>query len=232
MQKIIVLFLILFGFSHAESWFDQAYGLWGVGAVSRDRNYKGVDVDITPGVFIFGGFGPIFIEANRFGYSFYKDGTYFASIAAQIRSHQFRKKEEGLGERKIAFEAGLQIGRRLPAGIATRIAFLHDISGTHKSWELDWQIYRRNRLGSLRLLTAIGVQYQNKELVDYYYGTSGYVPDESFVGELEIIATYPVGNFAIFAGTRIYVFDNEVKKSPLTNKSDVTQFFTGVGYSF
>jgi len=84
MKKILILFLIFSGISHADSWLDPAYGLWGVGAVSRDLNYKGVDVEIKPGVFIFGGFGPISIEANRIGYSFYKDGTYFASLAARM----------------------------------------------------------------------------------------------------------------------------------------------------
>ena len=55
MQKIIIFFLLLINFSHADSLFDAAYGLWGVGAVSRDRNYRGVDIDVTPGIFIFGG---------------------------------------------------------------------------------------------------------------------------------------------------------------------------------
>jgi len=233
MQKIILFFLLLIGASQADGWLDPAYGLWGVGAVSRDRNYVGVDVDITPGVFIFGGFGPIFIEANRFGYSFYRDGTYFASVAAQIRSHQYRAKDDDLfGERKRAIEAGIQVGRRFPMGIATRLAFLHDLSGAHKSWELDWQIYRRNLLGPLRLLTAIGLQYQNKKLADYYYGTPNYSPENALVGELEIIATYPFGNFGIFAGTRIYVFDSEVKDSPIANGNPINQFFAGIGYNF
>jgi outer membrane protein len=232
MVKTILILISLIGFSHAQSLFDQAYGLWGVGAVSRDRNYKGVDVDITPSVFIFGGFGPIFIEANRFGYGFYKDGTYFASLVAQIRSHQFRDKDEGFGERKRSFEAGMQLGRRLPVGLVTRIAFLHDVSGAHKSWELDWQIYRRNRLGSLRLLTAVGVQYQNKDLVDYYYGTVGYSPKGALVGELEIIATYPVGDFGVFAGTRIYIFDKEASDSPIANGDTIVMLFGGIGYFF
>ncbi|KAA3610714.1 MAG: hypothetical protein D8M58_20960 [Calditrichaeota bacterium] len=233
MKKVIILFLLFFGLSEADSWLDPAYGLWGVGAVSRDRNYTGVDVDITPGLFIFGGFGPIFIEANRIGYSFYRDGTYFASFAAQIRSHQYRTKEDNLfGERKRAIEAGVQIGRRLPSNFSTRLAFLHDVSGAHKSWELDLQVFRRNFIGSMRLLTAVGVQYQNKKLVDYYYGTPNYSPESSFVGELEIIATYPIGKIGIFAGTRIYVFDGEAEDSPISNGNRVNQFFAGLGYNF
>ncbi len=233
MKKITLLFFSLVGFSVADSWLDPAYGLWGVGAISRDRNYKGVGVDFAPGVFIFGGFGPVFIEANRFGYSFYQDGTYFASIAAQIRSHQYRTREDNLfGERKRAIEAGVQLGRRLPAGLITRLAFLHDISGAHKSWEFDWQIYRRNVFDTFRLLTALGLQYQNKKLVDYYYGTEVYSPKEALIGELEIIVTIPVGNFSIFAGTRIYIFNNEVAKSPVSDSYRIDQFFSGVGYNF
>jgi outer membrane scaffolding protein for murein synthesis (MipA/OmpV family) len=219
-------------FSFADSWLDPAYGLWGVGAVSRDRKYVGIGPELSPGVFIFGGFGPVFIEANRFGYSFYMDGTYFASVAAQIRSHQFITKDDGFNERKRAFEAGIQFGRRLPAGLVTRVAFLHDVIGSHKSWEVDWQLFRRNRIGSLRLLTALGIQYQAKNLVDYYYGTDAYKPNADLVGEIELIATFPVGNWGIFAGTRLYFYNEEVTNSPIAEGSSINLFFTGIGYYF
>jgi outer membrane scaffolding protein for murein synthesis (MipA/OmpV family) len=232
MIKLILLLLLFIGFSKANDWLEPAYGLWGVGAASRDLNYKASGVVVNPVLFIFGGYGPVFIEANRLGYSIYRDGTYFASLAAQVRTHQFRAKDNIFGERKRAIEAGLQIGRRLPGRMATRLAFLHDLGLAHKSWELDWQVYRRNLIGPMRLLTAVGLQYQSKTLVDYYYGTSDYSPKEAFVGELEIIATYPFGEFGVFAGTRIYLFDGQVANSPIADGNRTDQFFGGFGYRF
>ena len=232
MKKQFVLILLLCSMAYSESWLDQAYGLWGAGVVSRDRNYKGTDPVVGPGLFIFGGFGPIFIEANRAGYTFYKDGTNFASAVAHLRTHQFRKDDNGLSDRKSAVELGVQAGRRLPLGFVARLAFLHDVIGTHQSYELDMQVYRRNIVGSTRILTAIGIQYQAQELADYYYGTQNYDPDAAYGAEIEIIITQPIANWAIFGGTRIYFFDEQVSDSPIANGSSINQFFGGIGYSF
>jgi len=232
-MKLKMLFLfILSNLSYAAGWLDDAYGLWGVGMAVRDRNYINSAIVYSPGVYIFGGYGPLFIEANRAGISFYRDGTYFASAVLNIRSHQFRKDDKGLSDRKTAFEAGIHLGRRLPAGMVTRLAFLHDISAAHKSYELDWQLFRHNHIGPIRLLTAIGIQYQSEKLVDYYYGTKEYSPTAALGGEVEVIVTYPFGHWAVFAGSRIYAFDSEVSDSPIADDYLIKQYFAGFGYHF
>lgn len=232
MKSKIFTLLFLCSISYADNWLDHAYGLWGLGIVVRDRNYINTNLSVGPGVFIFGGFGPVFIEANRAGISFYRDGTYFGSAIVQLRTHQFRKNNTDLGERRSAFEAGIQFGRRLPAGLVTRLAFLHDISGAHKSYELDLQLYRHSYFGPFRILTALGMQYQANKLVNYYYGTSGYSPKEAIAGELEIIITYPFNQWGAFIGTRIYGFDKEVSQSPIADRFLINQFFCGIGYRF
>jgi len=224
--------LILCNLSLSDSWLDDFYGVGGIGMAARDRNYVNADVVYAPGVYIFGGYGPLFIEANRAGISFYRDGTWFTSAVVNIRSHQFRKDDKGLSDRKAAFEAGLHLGRRLPAGLVTRLAFLHDISSAHKSYELDWQLYRHSHFGSLRLLTALGVQYQAAKLVEYYYGTDDYKTASAIGAELEIIITYPVGQWAVFGGTRIYTFNREVSGSPIADGYLINQYFAGLGYQF
>jgi len=233
MIKYKILFLFtLCSLSYADSWLDNFYGVWGAGMAVRDRNYINADVVYSPGVYIFGGYGPLFIEANRAGIAVFRDGTWFASAVVNIRSHQFRKDDKGLTDRKSAFEAGIHLGRRLPAGLVTRLAVLHDISGTHESYELDLQLYRHHHFGSLRLLTAIGIQYQAKKLVDFYYGTADYKPKNALGGELELILTYPFGHWAVFGGTRIYAFNKQVSNSPVADGYLINQFFTGFGYHF
>ncbi len=232
MKRQLILFLLFGSMLYSQSWFDQAYGLWGAGVVSRDRNYVGTDPVIGPGLFIFGGFGPIFIEANRAGYTFYKDGTNFASAVIHLRTHQFRKDDKPLSDRKSAVELGVQAGRRLAMGFVARLAFLHDVIGSHQSYELDLQLYRRNIIGSTRILTAVGIQYQATNLVDYYYGTQTYNPDAAFGAEIEIIVTQPIGNWGVFGGTRIYFYDEQVSDSPIANGNSINQFFGGIGYSF
>jgi len=233
MKKVILIILMLQSFLIAENWFTgNAFGLWRAGVAIRDRNYNGVETIIGPGVFIFGGFGPVFIEANRAAYSVYRDGTYFVSLAGQLRTHQFRKEDAGYEDRKSTIELGAQVGRRLLAGFVTRLAFMHDITGNHKSWELDWQLFRRFEIGKLRLLSAVGLQYQNEKLVNYYYGSDLYKPKAALVGELEAILSYRLGDYGLFGGTRIYIFDKQVTKSPFASGSNINQFFFGAGYYF
>jgi outer membrane scaffolding protein for murein synthesis (MipA/OmpV family) len=216
---------------------EPAYGLWGVGAVNRNLNYIGTDSETNIAPFILGGYGPVFIEANRAGWSFYRDGTFFASVVAQLRTHQFRNAEDNpayasLGDRDRAIEAGAQVGARLPAGFFTRLALLQDISDSHGSHEWDLQLYRRDTFGPLRLLSSIGIQYQDQKLVNYYYGTPAYTAGNAWGAELELIATYPVGNWGLFAGTRSYWFDDQVSNSPLADDNKIIQLFAGLGYYF
>ena len=234
---VLTLILITVSAATANSLTEPAYGLWGVGVVNRNLNY--VDTKDSNGIapFIFGGYGPVFIEANRAGVSFYRDGRFFASVVGQLRTHQFRNAEDNpayasLGDRDQAIELGAQLGMRLPVGFFTRLALLHDVSNKHNSHEWDLQFYRRDSIGPVRLLSAFGIQYQDAALVNYYYGTPAYRPDDAFAAEIELIATYPVGNWGIFAGTRSYFYDGEVSDSPLAEDNKIIQFFTGVGYYF
>lgn len=241
MKPIYAVFLclasLLTSTTNANSLVEPAYGLWGVGVVDRNSNYVNADNKTTISPFILGGYGPVFIEANRAGFTFYRDGTFFASAIGQLRTHQFRDTRNNpefsdLENRKQAIELGLQIGARLPAGFFTRLAVLRDVSGTHESHEFDLQLYRRDTLGGIQLLSAIGIQYQDKGLVDYYYGTPNYKPNNALGAELELIATYPIGNWGVFAGTRSYVFDHQVSDSPLAKGNAIIQFFSGIGYYF
>jgi len=195
---------------------EPAYGLWSVAGVRKNSQFKAVDNQLSPSLLIFGGYGPVFIEANRFGYNFYRDGTYFSSIIGNFRGHSRLSKEDiessdalqlyTLDERKTALEAGIQFGRRFDSGWVGRLALLQDISSTHKAQEAELSFYRRDNfkplanLNSIRLLTTLGLQGQSKQLNDYYYGVDSdelgisgeeaYQADTGWSTELELIATY------------------------------------------
>jgi outer membrane scaffolding protein for murein synthesis (MipA/OmpV family) len=197
---------------------EPAYGLWSIAATGKKSQFKAVDNQFGATPLIFGGYGPIFIEANRFGYNFYRDGTYFSSLIGNFRNHSNLSKDEiksshilnayKLEERKGSLEAGIQVGRRFDSGWVARIALLQDISSTHKGQEAEITAYRRDsfkpfsNLNSIRLLTTFGVQAQSQDLNDYYYGVDNhelatsetrqkaYQADSGWSAELELIATY------------------------------------------
>ncbi|MBL4797678.1 MAG: MipA/OmpV family protein [Oleispira sp.] len=199
-----------------EAVIEPAYGLWSVAAVSKKSQFKSVDNQFSPSLLIFGGYGPIFIEANRFGYNYYRDGTYFSSMIGNVRGHSSLSQENidssdvlqryNLDERKTALEAGIQFGRRFDSGWVGRLALLQDISSTHKAQEAELSFYRRDNFkplanfNSIRLLTTVAAQAQSQELNDYYYGVDSnelgisgaqaYQADAGWSVEIELIATY------------------------------------------
>jgi outer membrane protein len=208
--------------SRAEetSFIDQitspAYGLWSIAATSKASPFNAVDNQVKATPLIFGGYGPIFIEANRFGYNFYRDGTHFSSIIGNMRNHSSLSKEEienseelkqyQLTPRKAALEAGVQLGRRFDNGWIGRIALLQDISARHKGQEAELSFYRRDNFkpfqsfNGIRLLSTFGLQYQSQQLSDYYFGIDdselsnnqqqAYQIHSAWSAELEFIATY------------------------------------------
>jgi outer membrane scaffolding protein for murein synthesis (MipA/OmpV family) len=195
---------------------DPIYGLWSIAATAKNSQFKAVNNTLKATPLIFGGFGPIFIEANRFGYNFYRDGTYFSSLIGNIRNHSNLSSDDikssqflrryNLDERKGAFETGIQVGRRFDNGWVSRISLLQDISSTHKGQEIEATLYRRDNFkplanfNSIRLLTTLGLQSQSQDLNDYYYGINtnelannnqeSYQADSGWSAELELIATY------------------------------------------
>lgn len=236
---------------------EPAFGLWSLAAVSKNSPFKQVDSQVKPALLVFGGYGDVFAEGNRFGYSLYRDGTNFISLVANIRSNLSLDQEQiddsqflsqyKLDTRKNAFEAGLQIGRRLPMDWIGRIAILQDISGAHKAQEVDATVFRRDQLGPIRLLTTLGVQYQSKQLNDYYFGVdqdelaltsqTTYQADDGVSYELELIATYDFKiaqqhDLAVYLGLRNYYFSQTVKDSPLVKKASSESLFAGIGYYF
>lgn len=235
-----------------------AYGLWSLGGVAKDSLFRDVQPTLAPALLVFGGYGDFFIEANRFGYGLYRDGTSFASVIGNFRSHTSLSREQisasrvlsryRLEERNNALEVGIQAGRHLPLGWIGRAAVLQGVSAAHRAREAEILFYRRDQLAGVRLLTTLGGQYQSQRFNDYYFGIDaseladpavqqGYRPAAGFSAELEMIATYDVTTHAnqswgFYAGFRHFHYGREVADSPLTKGSLVQQYFIGLGRYF
>ena len=199
-----------------ETLSEPAYGLWSAAVISRSSLFEDVDTQVSPTALIFGGYGPVFIEGNRFGHNFYRDGIWFASAVGNVRNYTALSQEQiddsdslrqyDLDERKASLEAGIQLGRRFDGGWIGRVALLQDISNRHNAQEAELMAFRRDSfkpfdsLGPVRLLSTIALQYQTQDLNDYYFGIDQnelalanqqtYETDDGWSAELEFIATY------------------------------------------
>ncbi len=224
--------------------FSSVEGVWGLGAGYRDSNYLNAQGRVSPLVLVFGSWGPIFIDGNRFGYHFYEGRTWFADVAVNLRPQQFRIESEspdlaGTSAREPALELGFQFGAHLGGGIKAQLAAFHDVSGRHNSQEFELAFYRLTKFDNdAQLKTFIAAQYQTAELVDYYFGQPSDGPRGGYVGkatnafELEVIYIYPIHSISIITGTRLFQYGSAVTDSPITDGALNQQYFLGVGYNF
>lgn len=212
----------------AKDWLDNFQGTWGVGASVLQSNYKESDTETSMAPYIFGSLGALQIEANRILYPVYATPSYSLLATGNYRTQQY---SEELGKDR-SIELGLTLDIPLSYGLTSRLAAFGDISDTHNGYELEAQLYRHDSIGKLFVLTALSVQYQDKELANYYYATDTYDAGDGYVFEAEVIATYPIGDFAIFAGARSYWYGSNIADSPLASSSNTLLSFFGVGYTF
>jgi len=227
-MKTLLIFILLSLNVFALDLLKPISGFWGVGMGYLDTNYKDEDPKVSLAPYIFGTYGDVNFEGNRATYTLWGNGKVYTSIVGQVRTHQSSEKYN----KANAFELGADVGFILPKGFITRLAFLHDSSGTHNGYELDYQIFRHDRLESFSLLSSLALQYQSKELTNYYYGTATYTPDTSVVTELEFIATIPIDKFDFFIGIRSYFYSQSINSSPIASSNNTTFVFSGLGYSF
>jgi len=230
-NSLLVTFTVLNSlatFSPAEGFLDNFKGIWGVGGSTLQTNYAQSDNETTLAPYIFGSVGDLRIEANRLLYPLYTTHDYSILATGNYRTQQY--SEELKLDKSI--ELGLTLQVPLTYGFTSRLAALADVLDTHNGYELEAQLYRHDSLGELFILSAIAVQYQDAKLANYYYATTNYTADDGYVFEAEMIATYPIGNFSVFAGVRSYWYGSNVTDSPLANSSNTLLSFFGVGYNF
>ena len=222
------LLLILSQPIFASELLSPLEGIWGIGVSNLDSNYKGEKNDVSVAPYIFGSYGDLRIEANRLMYPLYKNTLFSVSGVGQLRTQQYSE----LFDRDRAIELGLAVDSSLVGGVSSRLTILGDVSDTHNGYEVEAQLFKHFNLGSVSILGAIGLQYQGESLGDYYYATPVYKAGDGLVGEAEVIATYPIGDYALFTGVRNYWYGSNVTDSPIASGSNTLLSFAGVGYRF
>ncbi|VYU61225.1 MipA/OmpV family protein [Metakosakonia massiliensis] len=220
----------------------------GAGVGVAESPYKDYDRDVVPIPVISWESDNFWFHGLGGGYYLWNDDTDKLSIAAFYNPMQFKPGDSDdrqlreLDKRKSTMMAGLSYVHNTPYGfLRTTLAgdTLDNSNGV--IWDLGW-LYRYNA-GALTVTPGIGVEWNSDNQNEYYYGVSrsearrsgldSYDPEDSWNPYLELTASYSLtDNLSVYGTGRYTHLSDEIKDSPMVDKSWAGIFSTGVTWRF
>lgn len=232
------------GIAQAESKFTLGAG---IGIV--ENPYKQYDNDLYPVPVINYEGDNFWFRGLAGGYYLWNDQSDKLSIMAAYSPLHFKPRDSDdiqlrqLDRRKSTAMAGLSYTHATEQYGFLRTALLADVLDNSNGfvWDLAW-LYRYTN-GGLTLTPGIGVEWNSDNQNDYYYGVSGaesrrsglnsYDSDSGWNPYLELTANYRfLGDWSVYGSARYTRLSDEIKDSPMVDKSWSGLISTGVTYSF
>ncbi|NVK36672.1 MAG: MipA/OmpV family protein [Gammaproteobacteria bacterium] len=237
LQTLFWLAFSLETFAEDDTWQWPEFNGLIAGAISQDNlPYKQVDTQQQPSLLVFGRLGDVFIEGNRAGLPLKRFDFGSLSLMGQLRTHQYLDADDTDltdQDREQSIELGPQISIPLGQGYVSQFSVLQDISGKHDGQEYEAAIYKRFIFDDLRIVATLALQYQSKDLLDYYVGTNSYSPQAELTQEVELLGVYDISDaWSAVLVWRYYQHGQEFRNSPLTNGDTSQRVAIGVGRNF
>lgn len=219
----------------------------GLNVVVTDSAYDtdGTEVRVLPSVFYDN--NKFYARGAQAGAYLINDGTNQLSAYAQLTGSEFDPDDangllSGLDKRKASAAAGVTYLRRTPIG-GFRGQIATDVLGRS-----DGTIGRLTYLAKftkdkLTVYPSIGVEWNNEDYNDYYYGVSNeessrtgvdaYSPDQSFSPYISVSANYDINDkLAGFASQSFNYLPDEQYDSPLVDSRTESNTTIGLLYKF
>lgn len=228
----------------------NAENQWSVGAGVGVLNspYKQYDRDVYPVPVVTYEGDNFWFRGLGGGYYLWNDQTDKLSILAYYAPMHFKPEDSDnhqlrqLDKRKSTMMAGISWVHNTEYGFL-RTALAGDTLDNSNGfiWDLAW-LYRYTN-GGLTLTPGIGVEYTSENYNDYYYGVShneakrsglhSYEADDGWNPYLELTANYKFApDWSVYGTGRYSRLSDEVKDSPMVDKSWAGIMSVGVTYSF
>ncbi|WP_201585818.1 MipA/OmpV family protein [Psychrobacter jeotgali] len=203
------------------------------------------EVRVLPGVFYDN--NKIYARGAQAGAYLINDGTNQLSAYAQLAGTQFDPDDangalQGLDERKWSAAAGVTYLRRTPIG-GFRGQIATDVLGRNDGTFGRLTYLARINKDKLTVYPSIGVEWNNKDYNDYYYGVSAaesartgvntYSPSSSFNPYINISANYDINErWAGFANQSLSYLSDEQYDSPMVDSRTESRTTIGLLYKF
>ncbi|WPM85857.1 MipA/OmpV family protein [Apirhabdus apintestini] len=227
-----------------------AEGSWSLGAAAYMENYpyRGINTKTSP-VPVVGYVGKDFyFRGFSAGYYLWNDKTDKLAVTAWYNPLHMRPKDSGdhamrrLDYRRSTMMAGLSYAHFTQYGFL-RTALGGDVLGESNGviWDLGW-LYSYSA-GGLTITPGIGAVWSSENQNRYYYGVSSheaarsgmdrYKADSDWNPYVELSVNYKLDkSWSIYGMGRYIRLGDEVKDSPMVDRTWTGVLLTGVNYSF
>lgn len=226
---------------------DEVLGLAGAGVVMSTSPYDGVKTKTMTLPFLSGEYKNFYLQGVEAGYRFYKNDPWTLSVVVTPRFMGYSSEDSaalnGMEDRKRSMDAGLKADYALPWHALTLSGkVLTDTLSRSDGTVYGLFIHRAVKGKIFRLFLSSGVRYQNKSLVDYYYGVrdnevrSGrpaYTPRGAVNPFADAVFSFGISKKVIVV-TRFGVeaLGSDIRKSPVVDESYVLSAAAGLTYRF
>jgi len=219
----------------------------GLGAVSSPKPYKGADAELRLIPFLELSYKRFYFQGIRFGYKLVDGAELDLDVRGRYRFAGYEEDDSpylaGMEDRRGTVDGGLALEwRRGRFGVAAS-AFA-DLLGRSDGAELAVNVSWAQPLADRQVLLtpAVGVEWQNAGLVDYYYGVR---PDEAlpgrpaYAGDAMLTARASLSllwraspRVAVLALVRADRLDDDVRDSPIVDERRAVFALAGLTYRF
>lgn len=221
----------------------------GIGLGYQQKPYAGDSTEFVPLPHFEYENGNLFIKGLKAGLYLFNTPTTKFDAHLRYESLNFKPSDAngaltGLDRRKSTIELGVGFQHYFENQVFISTEINGDILGRSDGFNIDAGVGMVHQINDhFKVIPKIGGVWSSKDHNDYYYGVSGsesnrtgvsaYNPGSSFtpyVGVGTVIDA--TDNLHVFGGAQIKFLPSEVKDSPMTDRSTLSNFAIGVSYSF
>jgi len=225
-------------------------GNWslGAGALVMSEPYRGYQTNVYPAPIINYEDDNFYFRSLTAGYYLWNDRQNQLSVMAYYLPQNFKpgdsddERMKRLDKRRSTLMAGVAYSHNAEWG-TIRTALSADTLNNSNGMLGDITYLHRFMLDSWTIVPGVGVTWSSKNQTDHYYGVSdnesrrsgldSYTAGNSFAPYVELTANYKFNsNWNAFMTGRYISLSNEVKDSPMVDKSYTALLLTGVSYNF
>jgi outer membrane protein len=222
----------------------------GIGAVYKDKPYRGYDDDEKTSVLplvLFEG-ERFFVRGSNLGWKFVNTSPWEVAIKGEFWGDGYDNDDanilEGMDNRDPSFALGGHVIWK-PRKFGLSFSAASDVTGNSDGTQIKGTAFYDNRVGSWFYRATGGLVWNSEDYIDYYYGVqndevnldlgrTAYEGDDETWVRLGLVLGYqrPESKWMFLVGTRYDFMGDEVDDSPITSDDKMFMGFAGFGYSF